>query len=519
MMEKSHKFNVKQTGGQSEMKIKNPMMCTDMPDPDILRVGETWYMVSTTMFYMPGGPILRSKDLCHWEIVSYLFECLEENDGYELRNGQNAYGKGQWATSLAWKDGYYHAAFVCNDLNRTYFCRSRDIEMSEWERTWTEGIYHDMSFLFWEGRSYLVYGNGEIRIIELQEDLMGVKPETDRLLLSTDSENMRLRCEGCRAYVKNGFFYLLFIDWPQEGFDGGRRREICYRGRSLDGPFERRVLLNDDQGRTGCGIAQGALTDTPSGEWYAVMFQDRGAVGRIPYLVPVRWKDNWPVSEWDRNVSQTVELPWDEVSAAPLVISDSFLHRENRLLLQWQWNHNGHPDEWSFTERPGYLRIHNMQKAAGLLDAQNTLTQRTVEPFCSFSVELDAEGQAEGDFAGICALQGYFAQIGLTRDKNGWSLLAISRRLDGTMEETRQMVERSRIFLKEEFSFSEHRDEVRRSYSYDGKSWTPFGETVQLRFTLDIFVGCRVGLFSYATQNTGGRADFRDFCFSTENVE
>lgn len=498
------------------MKMENPMLRTDMPDPDLLRVGDSWYMVSTTMFYMPGAPILRSRDLCHWEIVSYLFERLEENDGYELREGKNAYGKGQWATSLAWKDGYYHACFVCNDLNRTYFCRSKDLEKSDWERTWVEGIYHDMSFLFWEGRSFLVYGNGEIRIVELQEDLMGICPETDRLLFSTERENMKLRCEGCRAYVRNGFLYFLFIDWPEEGVAGGRRREICYRSRSLEGPFEKKILLNDDMGRTGCGIAQGALTDTPAGDWYAVMFQDRGAAGRMPYLLPVRWEDEWPLLGNEGKVPETMELPWEESVTAPLVISDSFSHKENRLALPWQWNHNSHPKAWSFTERPGYLRIYNEQTAGNLLEAQNTLTQRTVEPYCSFTVELDADGQKTGDFAGMCALQGYYAQIGLRKEEDGWSLLAVSRRQDGSLEETKQPVQSGHVFLKTEFVFSEEKDEARRFYSQDGKEWIPFGENVLLKFTLDIFVGCRIGLFSYATECTGGRADFRDFRFRTE---
>ena len=91
------------------MKVKNPLLSVDMPDPDLLRDGNVWYMVSTTMFFMPGGPILRSYDLCHWETVSYIFEYLAENEAYRLENGKNAYGKGQWATSLARRDGYYHA--------------------------------------------------------------------------------------------------------------------------------------------------------------------------------------------------------------------------------------------------------------------------------------------------------------------------------------------------------------------------------------------------------------------------
>ena len=500
------------------MKVKNPLLCVDMPDPDLLRVGDVWYMVSTTMFYLPGGPVLRSEDLCHWEIVSYIFEELEDNEAYRLQNGKNAYGCGQWATSLTWKDGWYHACFVCNDLNRTYFCRTREVEQSGWEKTWVEGIYHDMSFLFWEGRSWIVYGNGELRIAELQEDLMGVKQGTDRLLLETPSEGLRLRCEGCRAYVGNGYLYLLLIDWPEEGVDGGRRREICYRSRSLDGPFERRVLLNDDAGRRGCGVAQGALTDTPSGEWYAMMFQDRGAVGRIPYLMPVRWEDDWPVLGENGKVPLEWEMPSgkdagkrDGGSVEELVISDSFDHSENRLALQWQWNHSADPEAWSFTERPGCLRIKNLQTASGLLDARNTLTQKTGEPFSAFAVKLDGSGLKDGDFAGMCALQGFYGQIGLAKENGIWYLQTVVKDADGSVRCERIPAEEKRIWLKTEFYYSEQREEAFFFFSSDGENWTPFGNPVKLKFTLDIFMGCRVGLFSYGTVQTGGFADFREF--------
>ncbi len=493
------------------MKVKNPLLSVDMPDPDLLRDGNVWYMVSTTMFFMPGGPILRSYDLCHWETVSYIFEYLAENEAYRLENGKNAYGKGQWATSLARRDGYYHACFACNDLNRTFFCRTKNIEQSGWEMRSVEGIYHDMSFLFWEDRAYLVYGNGEIRIIELQKDLMGVIPETDRLLLTTPKKGMSLRCEGCRAYVRNGFLYLLFIDWPEEGNDGGRRREVCYRSRSLVGPFERRILLNDDGGRRGCGIAQGVLTDTPSGDWYAVMFQDRGAVGRIPYLMQVKWEDDWPVLGENGKVPLEWDLPLEEKPAKPLIVSDSFDHSENRLELQWQWNHSPSPDAWSFTERPGYLRMKNHQTATGLLDARNTLTQRTAEPFSVFSVELDGSGLQDGDFAGICAFQSYYGQIGLTREKGIWYLQTVSGSMDGEKKQEKTEANAKKVCLKIEFSFSEQREEAAFFYSYDGKNWSSFGQAIKLKFTLDIFVGCRVGLFSYGTVRSGGISDFRNF--------
>ena len=112
------------------MEVVNPIIRADMPDPDLLRVGDTFYMVSTTMFYTLGAPILKSKDLCHWEMVSYVFDILEENERYRLENGRNAYGKGQWATSLARYKGRYYACFVSHDSGKTYIFSSEDIEKS-----------------------------------------------------------------------------------------------------------------------------------------------------------------------------------------------------------------------------------------------------------------------------------------------------------------------------------------------------------------------------------------------------
>ena len=116
------------------MEVRNPIIGADMPDPDLLRVGDTYYMVSTTMFYTPGAPILRSKDLCHWEIVSYVFETLEDNGIYRLENGRNAYGKGQWATSLTRHNGRFYACFVSHDCGKTYIFSTDDIEKSGWDR-------------------------------------------------------------------------------------------------------------------------------------------------------------------------------------------------------------------------------------------------------------------------------------------------------------------------------------------------------------------------------------------------
>ena len=177
------------------MKISHPIIKTDMPDPDVIRVGDTYYMVSTTMFYTPGAPILRSKDLCNWEIVSYVFDTIADNDIYNLKNGKHAYGKGQWASSLTYYEGRFYVCFVCHDMGKTYIYSTDDILKSGWDRVEIDEAFHDMSFLFWEGKAYLVYGNGEIHIVELKKDLTGIEEGGLRsLLLTTPKEGMRLRC-------------------------------------------------------------------------------------------------------------------------------------------------------------------------------------------------------------------------------------------------------------------------------------------------------------------------------------
>lgn len=501
------------------MKVVNPIIQADMPDPDLLRVKDTYYMVSTTMFYTPGAPILKSKDLCHWEIVSYIFDILEDNDIYRLENGRNAYGKGQWATSLAFYKDRYYACFVSHGCGKTYIFSTDDIEKSYWERVEINEVFHDMSFLFWQGTPYLVYGNGEIRIVELKDDLSGIREAgLNRLLFQTSKDGMRLRCEGCRALIRNGYIYLLFIDWPKNS----GRREVCYRSQSLEGPYEFRVLMDDECGFPGHGVAQGTLIDSESGEWYAMLFQDRGASGRIPFLMPAYWENDWPVLGVPKEKKDSVgSFPWKipdcfmtlfyEYHAAPVVISDSFCHEEDRLAIPWQWNHNPDPSGWSFIKRPGYLRLTTRHIASGLMDARNTLTQRTIEPGCICDVTMDTAGMKEGDYAGICALQGRYGQIGVSIIEGNKYLLLICKEKDGSLVKTVKQMVGNTVSLRIIFDYRNRRDKATFFYSYGKNEWVQLGDTLDMEFTLDVFVGYRIGVFCYAGKNVGGYADFKEF--------
>ncbi|MBR5637299.1 MAG: glycoside hydrolase 43 family protein [Pseudobutyrivibrio sp.] len=500
------------------MKINNPLLNMDMPDMDVIKANGYFYMVSTTMFFTPGAPILRSKDLKNWEIVSYIFEKIEDNDIYELKNKKNAYGACQWATSLAFHNGKFYAAFVCNDMKKTYIFHSDDIEKSYWERFEIEGIYHDMSFLFWEDKAYLVYGNGDIYIAELNENLTGInKNGLNKQLFSTPgkSDGIMLRCEGCRAYVRNGFIYLTFIEWPAEGEGHFRRRQICYRSKSINEDFERKIIFDDDMNYKNCGIAQGCFIEVGS-DWYAMLFQDHGAVGRIPYLIPMKWENNWPVIGVDDKTLAEFEIDMQEEVTNPIVVSDSFNHGENKLPLQFQWNHNPINDAWSFTERKGYLRLKNKQLASSIMDARNTLTERTVTPKSVFTIEGDFSGMKDRDYAGLVAFMGKYGTIGLTKVSGEY--FAVSTQKERA--EIRQNVSEiqgfncNHFWIRIVFDF-ENDDTAYFFYSVDGEDFVSYGEPLKMQFTLDVFVGYRIGVFSYATKELGGMTDFRNLDFST----
>lgn len=559
-------------------KISNPVLWADAPDNDVIRVGNAYYMVSTSMHSMPGGPIMKSYDLQNWTIVSYVFDRISDKDANNLENGAHIYGKGSWAASLRQVGEWFYCMFNSNDDHCAYMMRTRNIESSNWEKHRMSRFMHDPSILVDDdGRKYVIYGNGDIYITELTDDLLDVKEGgVDRLLFSSDRENIMLKAEGCHAYKIAGKYYAIFIEWPSDGHR--RRREVCYRFDSLDGPFEHRVILDDDMEYHNAGVAQGAIftlpedsqnvnngcmridgedipmTNGPDGNlWAAMMFQDHGAVGRIPYVLPVEWQDGWPMLGIDGFVPEKFELPIDVTECARavrtegnvlmagdiavndlahgiiesadgygIVASDDFKRargqEESLADTQhlWQWNHNPDNTAWSLSERKGYLRLTNMHlNDMGVLQARNTLTQRTFGPRSTYTTHLDLAGLKPGDSAGMIAIQGQFGTIGIrVDDDNAFTLVMCVN--DGKYGEKvaawEQLPEdRTDVYFKIEFDFEDNRDIAIFYRSLDGKRWKQIGKPLQMRFTLDHFMGYRVGLYSYATEKTGGYADFEYF--------
>lgn len=508
----------------------NPIIYSDYPDADVIRVDDTYYMISTTMHFMPGGVILRSYDLIHWEIASYVYDTLDETAGQRLADGKGIYGKGMWAASIRYHKGQFYVCFVANDTGKTYLYTAKDVE-GPWKKSYIEGFFHDNSLLFDDdGRVYIAYGNREIYITELNEDLTAPKEGGLHRMALKDTGNVILGYEGAHFYKINGKYYLFFIHWPKDGL----RTEACFCADSLLGEFRGGDVLSSDLDERRSGVAQGGIVDTPEGDWYAMLFQDHGAVGRIPVLVPVTWQNDFPVFGVDGKAPKEVRVNTEKADYVytPLWCSDDFVYTPDEngkvcLKKPWQWNHTPDAALWSVTEKPGTLRIRSGKLSANVCQAVNTLTQRTVGEHCAAEVTLDGSGLQDGDFAGLCALQGDYGLIALTKEDGKYFLAVMEKKKTerpagmGSFDtEPGEIVARipvntSKVTLRVECDFSKGKDTAEFFWKKED-GYGKLGDTKQLYFKLDHFVGCRFGLFLFSTAKVGGVADFSNFEYQTK---
>jgi beta-xylosidase len=490
-------------------QAQNPIIYADVPDLSMIRVGDTYYMSSTTMHMTPGVPIMKSKDLVNWQLVGYASDTLGTQDELALRNGKSTYGRGSWASSLRFNKGTYYVSTFAQTTGKTYIYSTKNIEKGPWKAVSFKPSYHDHSLFFDDdGRVYLIYGAGKLRLVELTADAYGVKPgATEQVLIENASApagpNLGLPAEGSQLFKIKGKYYLFNITWPK----GGMRTVVVHRADKLTGPYEGRVALQD------LGVAQGGLIDTPDGRWFSYLFRDYGAVGRIPYLVPVAWAEGWPVLGEAGKVPTTLALPPSKGLIPGIVASDEFARRtgEPALPLVWQWNHNPENSLWSLSDRPGYLRLKTGRVDTSFLLARNTLTQRTIGPACAGTTALDVSHLKDGDFAGLALLQKRYGLVGVDSRSGVKSIVMVSAQSERPVEIQRLPLTQSTVYFKAECDFAERKDVATFFYSLDGKTWKAIGAPLKMAYTLPHFMGYRFGLFNYATKTPGGYADFDYF--------
>lgn len=508
---------------ESEPTFTNPMLWADVPDPDVIRVGEYFYMVSTTMHLMPGAPVMRSRDLVNWETVSYLFDTLHDTPKYDMEQG-TVYGRGQWATSLRYRDGKFYALFSPNDAPYRSYVYVTDDPAKGWTLHSRMKHFHDASLFFDDdGRAYVFSGTG--RLTELESDLSDVKTGgVDMTVFQRDAEETGL-LEGSRVVKHDGKYYLLMISWP----NGGKRRQVCYRADAITGPYEKKVILCDNFAGFPY-VGQGTIVDDSQGKWYGVIFQDRGAVGRVLTLSPCRWVDGWPMlGDADGRVPLTMDVPVQGGKEIPLVVSDDF--KKKKLGIHWQWNHNPVDGAWSLTERKGWLRLKTNIVTDNLYEARNTLTQRMEGPACTGTVWIDVRGMQDGDRAGFAAFNGHSGVLTVCRDNGVYTLVQTHEEVFLTDKEKavvkveREEKERvsldgvQKIGLRVHGDFRLGEDWATFQWSADGKTWQNIGQRFKMRFDYRrFFMGTKFAIFNYATKRAGGYVDVDRFEYEKESM-
>lgn len=497
---------------------ENPIIWADVPDPDVIRVGDDFYMVSTTMHLMPGCPVMHSKDLVNWETIGYVFDKLEDTPRYDLENG-TVYGKGQWATSLRYHDGVFYVLFSPNDQPYRSYIYSTTDPAGKWNLVSRSDHFHDASLLLDDdGRAYVFHGGGDIRLRELEPDLSGVKAGgIDTVAIPHDATETGLH-EGSRVIKHNGKYYAFVISWPA----GRPRRQLCYRADNITGPYEKMVVLESEFGGFPY-VGQGCLVDDADGNWWGVIFQDRGGVGRILTLNPATWTDGWPMlGDSLGNVPATIEKKIVPLENAGVVLSDDFSNGRKNIL--WEWNHNPVDELWSLTERPGWLRLHTGAKADNVFVARNTISQRMEGPECTGTVKIDISGMKAGDRAGFAAWNGDAGLLTVADMGDGKrNLIAQTasvalgdpgHSVTGVESADIESValDGNDIWLRINADFRPGKDLATFSYSTDGLNWTEIGKPFKMQFDYRrFFMGTRFAIFNYSTTGDGGYIDVDEF--------
>lgn len=508
----------------------NPVIFADVPDIDIIRVDDAFYMVSTTMHLSPGCPVMRSYDLVNWEIVNYVFDTLEDRDNLALRNGENNYGKGQWAATLRYNDGVYYAGFTSFSTGKTYIYHTDDIENGKWDMFVYDECFHDMSLLFDDdGRVYIVYGGGQIWCVELEKDLSAVKPGTKRKLIEDAGLAKGCLAEGSHVYNMNGYYYIFIITWPPHR----RRTQLCYRSETLDGEWEMKVIIDDNIGFRNDGVAQGGIVDDKDGNWYCFVFQDHGAVGRAPVLSTMTWEDGWPVVGVDGKVPRTAKIPVAGHEKKGIVTSDEFINSQivrpyhnfadtpeeagendyngSNLALEWQWNHNPDNRLWSLTEREGYLRLRTVNVCDTVANARNTISQRTFGPECGGYIKLDVSEMKDGDTAGLAAFAEKYGYVAVKIEDGKKYIVTVRYNdkddVEQEFETERVEITENEVYLRVDCDYKNATDKAYFYYSLDGENWTKIGNTLKMNYYGLHFMGYRYAIFNFPTKQSGGYVD------------
>ena len=504
---------------------QNPVLFADYSDPDAIRVGDDFYLVSSSFHATPGLPILHSKDLVNWTIIGHALPAQLPLEHFSVPR----HGEGVWAPAIRFHDGKFWIFYPDPDYG-IYFTTATN-PAGEWTPPQLvkagKGLIDPCPFWDDDGQLYLVHGWARSRagianlltLNKMSPDGTKVLDDGKAIIDGNKIPNWTT-LEGPKLYKRHGYYYVFA---PSGGVTGGY--QAVFRATNIYGPYEHRIVL--DQGKTAInGPHQGAWVDTPTGENWFLHFQDRGAYGRVVLLEPMIWcDDDWPVIGNDPNHTGTGEPVL--VYAKPDVgrnypvtepqTSDEF--DGPTLGLQWQWNANPQNDWASFNARPGFLRLASVPApktrtdgkpaVKNLYDAPNFLLQKFPAPEFTVTTKLEFAPAAEGEFAGLTVFGFDYARLGLSRTADGLRLVYVVNQGANRGAEEREVVgvdtTNSAVYLRVTISTGAM---CRFAYSFDNQAFTPIGEP--FKASGDRWIGAKVGLIASAPSSATktGYADF-----------
>jgi len=482
-------------GDQGNGTYVNPILNADYSDPDVIRVGEKYYMVCSEFHFM-GMPVLESDDMVNWKIIAQIYDHFD----YPGWTTNERYAGGSWAPSIRYHDGKFWV-FFCNRHEGLFMTNTVNPEgpwsplhnLKEIEK-WEDPCP------FWDddGQAYLgrsQWGAGPIIIHKMSPD--GTKLLDDGITVYTGPV-----AEGTKIYKKGGYYY---ISIPEGGVENGW--QTILRSKYIYGPYEKKVVL--EKGSTDInGPHQGSLVDTPEGELWFYHFQFTQPLGRVVHLQPARWKDGWPVIGVDidmNGIGEPVRV-WTKPHAGKVCqitapqADDDF--SSTKLGMQWQFNHNPVHEAWSLNEKTGWLTIKAL-KASDLLKSRNMFTQKCMGYEGIAVTEMDFSKLAEGQRAGIFCLGKEYRTIGVIRH-DGKNYLFYDN--NGKCEDVIPTGGK-RVFLKVTLNALDNEHQL--FYSTDNRTFMAVGEPFPLKF--GNWKGARIGLYSYNELSDGGEASFNWF--------
>ena len=517
----------------------NPLTYDEFSDPDVIRVGEDYYLAGTTMHAVPGLVILHSKDLVNWENVAYCFDRFDfDDDAFSLKIGKEIYGQGIWAPCIRYNDGKFY--LYSNVNGKGLQCFTSDKIEGPWKHINMKGNIYDLGVLFDDdGKVYAIHGYGEVKCTELKPDMSGPIEETERVIIPNGSAIG----EGHHMYKIDGMYYLISTDYRPNG------RTLCSRARNIWGPYETCVITADEtfgyhqppmtqiRGRimpdgypveivptdpdktAATNIHQGGIVSTPDGQWWALLMMDFHSIGRTVTLAPITWKDGWPMLGLEGNLGRAPRT-WLKPNTAARdteLIHAPYERNENfdgkTLGRVWQWNHN--PDDKMWSLKNGRLRLNTMP-ADQLMWARNTLTQRAIGPTSVTTVEMDVNHLKDGDVCGLGNINVPCSWAGIVKDGDKLTLRRFEQVSNDTLDIPVELKE-GKIWLRLNGDYDN--DKARYAYSTDGVNFNDLGDDMVLSYQLITFQGSRPSLFAFNKNGkNGGYAEFDNFTVDEPNA-